>query len=87
MRVMNMKKAISETHLLLATMVAVALLLTPAAFAAAPGITGTGATGTFNLVAQAEYLTQPDGASVYSWGYGCSGSCFLCSFRHPRHLL
>lgn len=71
MRVMNMKKAISTTHLLLATMVAGALLLTPAANAAAPGITGTGATATFNLVASPEYLTQPDGASVYSWGYGC----------------
>ncbi len=70
MRVMNMKKAISKTHLLLATMVAVSLLLTPAAFAAAPGITGP----TFNLVASAEYLTQPDGSSVYSWGYGCSGT-------------
>ena len=67
MRVTNMKNAISKTHLLLATMVAVALLLTPAAFAAAPGIQGT----TFNLVASAEYLTQPDGSSVYSWGYGC----------------
>jgi len=70
MRVMNMKKSILETHLLLATMVAVTLLLVPAAFAAAPGITGP----TFNLLARAEYLTQPDGASVYSWGYGCNGA-------------
>src|SRR6516225_3796904 len=41
------------------------------AHAAAPGITGTGTVATFNLTAQANYLTQPDGASVYSWGYGC----------------
>src|ERR1700760_4493007 len=68
MRVTNMKNAISNTHLLVATMVAVALLLAPAAFAAAPGIKGS----TFNLVASAEYLTQPDGSSVYSWGYGCT---------------
>jgi FtsP/CotA-like multicopper oxidase with cupredoxin domain len=67
---MNMKKAISKTDLLLRTMAAVALLLAPAAFAAAPGITGP----TFNLVAKAEYLSQPDGASVYSWGYGCNGA-------------
>ena len=60
MRVTNMKNAISNTHLLVATMVAVALLLAPAAFAAAPGIKGS----TFNLVASAEYLTQPDGSSV-----------------------
>ena len=34
MRAMNMKKAISKTQLLLATVVALTLLLTPAAFAA-----------------------------------------------------
>jgi FtsP/CotA-like multicopper oxidase with cupredoxin domain len=38
--------------------------------AAAPGITGP----TFNLVAQTAYLNQPDGSSVYSWGYGCNGA-------------
>ncbi len=41
-----------------------------AARAAAPGITGP----TFNLVAQPAYLSQPDGQSVYSWGYGCDGA-------------
>jgi FtsP/CotA-like multicopper oxidase with cupredoxin domain len=70
MRAMTMKKAISTTQLLLATMVAMALLLTVPAHAAAPGITGT----TFNLTAQSAYLNQPDGQAVYSWGYGCSGS-------------
>ncbi len=70
MRVMNMKKAISKTNLLLAASNSGVLLLTPAAFAAVPGITGP----TFNLIANAEYLTQPDGASVYSWGYGCNGA-------------
>jgi FtsP/CotA-like multicopper oxidase with cupredoxin domain len=73
MRATNMKKAISKTQLLLATVVALTLLLTPAAFAAAPGITGgTGATATFNLTARPAYITQPDGSAVYSWGYGCS---------------
>jgi FtsP/CotA-like multicopper oxidase with cupredoxin domain len=63
-----MKKVISKTRLTLAPMVAVALLLAAtAAYAAAPGITGP----TFNLTAQAAYLTQPDGAMVYAWGYGC----------------
>ncbi|MBZ5627581.1 MAG: multicopper oxidase family protein [Acidobacteriia bacterium] len=66
-----MKTAISKTRLLLAPMVAVALLLTAtAAFAAAPGITGP----TFNLTAQPAYLSQPDGAAIYSWGYGCNGA-------------
>jgi len=66
MRVINMKKAISKTQLFFAIMLA-ALLLAPAAFAAVPGITGP----TFNLRAGSEYLTEPDGSAVYSWGYGC----------------
>src|SRR5947209_7330060 len=45
-------------------------LLAPAAYAAAPGITGP----TFNLTAQAAFITQPDGQAVYSWGYGCSSA-------------
>src|SRR5437879_6148831 len=69
MRTMNMEKAISKTQLLLATVVvAMALLLTAPAYAATPGITGT----TFNLTAQSAFLSQPDGQSVYSWGYGCA---------------
>jgi hypothetical protein len=39
------------------------------ATAASPGITGP----SFNLVAQTAFLNQPDGSSVYSWGYGCNG--------------
>jgi len=70
MRPMIMKNAISKIQLLLALTVAVALFLTPAAFAAAPGITGP----TFNLTAQPAYLNQPDGEAVYSWGYGCNGT-------------
>jgi FtsP/CotA-like multicopper oxidase with cupredoxin domain len=53
----------------LAAMPALALLLTVRVQAAAPGITGP----TFNLTAQDSYLTQPDGRSIYSWGYGCNG--------------
>src|SRR3989440_2093615 len=44
-------------------------LLAAAAQAAAPGISGN----TINLTASPAYLTQPDGLSVYSWGYGCTG--------------
>jgi FtsP/CotA-like multicopper oxidase with cupredoxin domain len=76
MRPMNMKNATCKTQLLLTLIVAVTLWLAPAAFAAAPGITGTSAAGTttaatFSLTAQDSYLNQPDGSAVYSWGYGC----------------
>src|ERR1035441_6194470 len=68
MRAMKMNNTISKTRLFLAPMVAVALTAT--AYAAAPGITGP----TFNLTAQPAYLSQPDGASIYSWGYGCDAT-------------
>src|SRR5882672_4111162 len=43
------------------------------AHAAAPGIAGTSGTGTsFDLTAAPAFISQPDGNSVYSWGYGCS---------------
>jgi FtsP/CotA-like multicopper oxidase with cupredoxin domain len=46
---------------------AIAVMLGASAHAAAPGITGP----TFNLTAQTAFLNQPDGQTVYSWGYGC----------------
>ena len=69
MRAMNMKKATLKTQMLPAIMLT-ALLLAPSAFAAVPGITGPN----LSLTAQAEYLTQPDGSAIYSWGYGCNGA-------------
>ena len=70
MRATKMTKAISNTRLIVAMAV---LLFTAAAYGAAPGISaGTGAAVTFNLTAQAAFLNQPDGAAVYSWGYGCA---------------
>jgi FtsP/CotA-like multicopper oxidase with cupredoxin domain len=69
MRPTNMKNLFLKTGLLLAVTAAV-VSLAPTAYAAAPGITGT----TFNLTAQAAYLTQPDGQMIYSWGYGCSST-------------
>ena len=41
-----------------------------AAQAAAPGITGPN----FDLVASAGNISQPDGASIYTWGYGCNST-------------
>jgi FtsP/CotA-like multicopper oxidase with cupredoxin domain len=74
MRAMKMKKVISISRLLPVAMMALALLFTATAYAAAPGITGTGTAGTFNLTAQSAFISQPDGAGIYSWGYGCTTS-------------
>jgi hypothetical protein len=51
-----MKNTISKTQLFLGLAIAFALMLTPAAYAAAPGITGP----TFSLTAQSAYISQPD---------------------------
>src|SRR5437879_4695537 len=64
----TIKKATSMKRLLPLSCAALAVLLSAAAQAAAPGITGT----TFNLTAAPAYISQPDGLSVYSWGYGCT---------------
>ena len=69
MREMTMKNAISKSGWLLAA-TALALFSVATAYAATPGVTGP----TFNLTAQQAYLNQPDGAAVYSWGYGCNGA-------------
>jgi len=59
--------AFFRTRLLLTAMFAAGSSLAPTAHAAAPGITGP----SFNLTAQPAFLNQPDGSSIYSWGYGC----------------
>src|SRR6516164_4619115 len=69
MRETTMKRAISKSVRFLAAM-ALVMWLAAAAFGAAPGITGP----TFNLTAQPAFLNQPDGESIYSWGYGCNGA-------------
>ena len=53
-----------------ATVSLAALLAVSSAHAAAPGITGPA----FDLTASPGYITQPDGATVYSWGYGCTAN-------------
>ncbi len=64
----NLSSSFSVVRLLSAPMLA--LLVTAGAQAAVPGITGP----TFNLTAQTAFLNQPDGNTVYSWGYGCNGA-------------
>ena len=71
----NEKKANAVTRLAAVVTMAVALLLAGTAQAAVPGITASaGGTSTFNLVANQGYISQPDGAQIYSWGYGCASS-------------
>src|SRR5260221_8733774 len=70
---MNNMKQTWLVRLALATAAAAAMLLTTAASAAVPGITGNSSSpNAFNLTASADYTSQPDGAMIYSWGYGCS---------------
>jgi len=70
MSAMKTRKTISMTRVLPVAVLALTLLLTMSAHAAAPGITGP----VFNLTAQSAYITQPDGQAIYSWGYGCNGT-------------
>jgi FtsP/CotA-like multicopper oxidase with cupredoxin domain len=59
-------------------------MLALSAHAAAPGITGTPSTPVFNLNAAAMRITQPNGKSLYSWGYGCTsttGNSFAPALR------
>lgn len=67
---MTAKKMISAVSKMFLIASVAALLLTATAYAAAPGITGPA----FKLIAQAAFVTQPDGQSIYSWGYGCNGN-------------
>jgi FtsP/CotA-like multicopper oxidase with cupredoxin domain len=51
------------------------LVLAATAHAAAPGITGTSASPghvSFDLSAAPGFVSQPDGNSIYTWGYGCA---------------
>ena len=63
-----MKKTTLVRQLLRVTAAAAIALVGNAALAAVPGITGT----SFALRASAAHITQPDGNTVYSWGYGCT---------------
>jgi FtsP/CotA-like multicopper oxidase with cupredoxin domain len=73
------------------------LLLSGAANAAVHGITGGPTAPTFNLTASASTISQPDGANIYAWGYGCtsaptgflpaSGNCPLMQMPGPTMIV
>ena len=76
------------------TVAAAGMLFAVATQAAVPGITGT----SFNLTASADYISQPDGQMIYSWGYGCStgyaptfapfaGTCPLMQLPGPTMIV
>ena len=57
---------------LLALFMVMLALFMASAHAATPGITGASPSPVFQLTASAGRISQPDGNSIYSWGYGCS---------------
>lgn len=61
---------ISISRILVYVGMALVALLPAGLQGAVPGIKGPG----FVLTAQDNYLTQPDGAQIYSWGYGCDAN-------------
>src|ERR1700745_1163884 len=70
MSAITFKKATSMNRVLALVTATTALLFAAGARAAAPGIRGA----SFPLTASPAYISQPDGQSVYSWGYACSAA-------------
>lgn len=66
------------TTLLAIAAAAIATMSSAYVHAAIPGITGSAGKDDMNpnfiLTATENYISQPDGASIYSWGYGCDVS-------------
>ncbi len=69
---MTMRFGFTLKCLLPVCLVVLAALICGEARASVPGIMGGANTPVFNLTAGAAYITQPDGQSIYSWGYGCA---------------
>ena len=64
----------SSNWLLKVAFVIAAIFQIALAKAEVPGISGPN----FNLTASADYNSQPDGAMIYSWGYGCTTANAKC---------
>jgi FtsP/CotA-like multicopper oxidase with cupredoxin domain len=82
MRAKNTQSLLGQA--LFGATLALGSMLALSAHAAAPGITGTSGAPVFNLNAAAMRITQPNGKSLYSWGYGCTstaGNSFAPAMR------
>ncbi len=78
---MQVKNSITRLgQFLRAAAFAFAALAAASVHAAVPGIIGP----TFNLDAKDAYISQPDGASIYSWGYGCTTATNAVAAFLPR---
>ena len=74
-----MKKSQSAVKSLLGVAAAAAgAFIVSTAQAAVPGITGPSPSPSFAITASAGYSSQPDGAQIYSWGYGCTAAAANC---------
>src|SRR3974390_3425288 len=82
---MNLEKAVVLSRLIAVLAVLAMVTSGGVANAAVPGITSgpypASGTYTFSLTAADGYMSQPDGTSLYSWGYGCS-STFTPNFSY-----
>jgi FtsP/CotA-like multicopper oxidase with cupredoxin domain len=72
MRAINTQSLLGQV--LQGATIALGSMLALSAHAAAPGITGASGAPVFNLNAAAMRITQPNGKSLYSWGYGCTST-------------
>ena len=74
MKRLTTKKIIGATHsAVVVCCLAAGLTVGATAQAAVHGISGgPSTTQNFNLTASAATVSQPDGALIYSWGYGCT---------------
>jgi hypothetical protein len=64
------KGTVMNTKRIAIAITAVGMLAAMGAEAAVQGINGPA----FYLTASADYTSQPDGAQIYSWGYGCTSA-------------
>src|SRR6202163_1154007 len=67
---LNTFKLFTMRRLLQLLAMTAAVLTATASHAATPGIVGP----KFSLTAQDAFISQPDGAMIYSWGYGCAAT-------------
>jgi FtsP/CotA-like multicopper oxidase with cupredoxin domain len=67
-------------RLVASTLAALASFGITTSYAAVQGITGVANTPVFALTAGPTYSSQPDGAQIYAWGYGCAATPGFATF-------